>query len=99
MTLKIAKTTQWFQIYPVQVVKPMWKYISQRTKSFLKNLWMIVTPLSTRCEVCGHTMESVNDQLSCKYCEGFYPYDIAKEWMDFIINKSHIKKKETDDER
>jgi len=44
-------------------------------------------------------MESVNDQLSCKYCEGFYPYDIAKEWMDFIINKSHIKKKETDDER
>ena len=99
MISKTMKSTQWLQIYPAHNVIPMWKYIFQRTKSFLKNLWMIVTPLSIRCEVCGHTMEKVDDQLTCKYCEGFYSYDISKEWIDFIIKNSTIVKKEEDDER
>lgn len=60
---------------------------------------MIVTPPSIRCDVCGHSMEKSDDRLRCKYCEGFYPYDIAKDWMDFILNKANIKKKETNDER
>ena len=51
------------------------------------------------CEVCGHTMEKVNDHLTCKYCEGFYSYDMAKDWMDFIVKNATIVKKEEDNER
>jgi|TARA_R100001224_G_scaffold87532_1_gene56622 Zn finger protein HypA/HybF involved in hydrogenase expression len=70
----------------------MWKFIFQGIKR-------IITPPSIRCEVCGHTMEKVDDQLTCKYCEGFYSYDMSKDWIDFIIKNVTIVKKEEDDER
>jgi len=60
---------------------------------------MIVTPLSIRCEVCGHSMEKVNDRITCRYCEGFYSYDIAKDWMDFILDNAEITEKEKKDEK
>tara|TARA_R100000234_G_C4926754_1_gene146612 strand:- start:363 stop:497 length:135 start_codon:yes stop_codon:yes gene_type:complete len=44
-------------------------------------------------------MEKVDDQLTCKYCEGFYSYDMSKDWIDFIIKNATIVKKEEDDER
>lgn len=54
---------------------------------------------SIRCDVCGHTMEKIDDRLGCKYCEHFHPYDMAKDWMDFIIRNAIIVKTEEDDER
>ncbi len=59
---------------------------------------MIVTPPSIRCDVCGHSMEKLNDRLACMYCEGFYSYDIAKDWMDFILDNAEITEKEKKDE-
>ncbi len=41
-------------------------------------------------------MTKVNEQLRCTYCEAFFPYDIAKDWLDYIHNKSDIIKKEKD---
>ena len=92
MIWKTAKNMQLLQIYPAHNVIPMWKFIFQRIKR-------IITPPSIRCEVCGHTMEKVDDQLTCKYCEGFYSYDMSKDWIDFIIKNVTIVKKEEDDER
>ena len=50
--------------------------------------------LSIQCEVCGNTMENVDNKLKCKYCENFYPYDIAKDWMNFIIKNSNESEEE-----
>jgi hypothetical protein len=39
-------------------------------------------------------MENVDNKFKCKYCENFYPYDIAKDWMNFIINNSNESEEE-----
>ena len=49
----------------------------------------------TKCDVCGHDMEMINESLRCKYCEYFY--DMHKEWIDFVRKKPKVK--EEDDER
>ena len=60
---------------------------------------MIATPLSIRCDVCGHSMEKLNDRNHCKYCETFQPYDMAKDWIDYILDKNIVVKEEKDKEK
>jgi len=34
-------------------------------------------------------MKVVDNKLRCMFCEEFYCYDMSKEWLDYIANKSH----------
>jgi hypothetical protein len=36
-------------------------------------------------------MKVVDGKLRCYFCEEFYCYDMAKEWIDFIWEKEHEK--------
>ena len=46
---------------------------------------------SNRCPICRHGMKVVDGKLRCYFCEEFYCYDMAKEWIDFIWGKEHEK--------
>jgi len=50
----------------------------------------------TKCDVCGHDMEMINESLRCKYCQYFY--DMHKEWIDFVHKRSTIVKQEEEDD-
>jgi hypothetical protein len=41
-------------------------------------------------------MTKVDEQLRCGYCEVFFPYDMSKDWLDYIYKKSYIVEKEKD---
>ena len=43
----------------------------------------------TICPVCRQNMKVINDKLQCLFCEGFYCFDMAKEWIEHIAKKSY----------